>query len=293
MGCAPLTSAGDLLRFAGVETPLVPAGWLPDPSDGTRLRWWDGMRWTEQVAVRIPVASHRPPAPPHPTAPVRVAVGALATTVVSLIASRFLIRWLATYQWPIAVYALLSAVVGYGPVVAYAVRVSRRWGTGRLRDDTGAHVRWVDAGWGPVTWIAAFGTQLALGVVVYVTGIPVTSNTEGVGELRADRGYVISLLVVAVLVAPIVEEIVFRGLVLRGFLRVMPVLPAVLLQAVLFGAAHVDPVRGVGNIGLVLILAGTGGILGGAAYLFRRVGPTMIAHAILNAVVLVIVLVRS
>lgn len=28
-------------------TPPVPAGWYPDPSGGTRTRWWDGAQWTE------------------------------------------------------------------------------------------------------------------------------------------------------------------------------------------------------------------------------------------------------
>ncbi len=65
---------------------------------------------------------------------------------------------------------------------------------------------------------------------------------------------------------------------------------AVGVQGLLFGAVHVDPVRGMGNIGLVLVLSAVGIVFGGAAYLLRRIGPTILAHAILNAVVMVIVL---
>jgi hypothetical protein len=36
------------------------AGWYPCPSDATRLRYWDGARWTEQ-------STPRPPSPPEPT----------------------------------------------------------------------------------------------------------------------------------------------------------------------------------------------------------------------------------
>ena len=54
--------------------------------------------------------------------------------------------------------------------------------------------------------------------------------------------------------------------------------------------AHVDPARGIGNIGLVLVLGAVGVVFGGAAYLLRRIGPTILAHAIFNAVVMVIVL---
>ena len=103
-------------------------------------------------------------------------------------------------------------------------------------------------------------------------------------------GYVISLLVLAVVAAPIAEEIVFRGVVLRGLLSRNRVAIAVALQAVLFGAAHFDPVRGTGNIGLIMVLSSVGAVLGGAAFLVRRLAPTMIAHAILNGVAMAIAL---
>ena len=61
----------------------------------------------------------------------------------------------------------------------------------------------------------------------------------------------------------------------------------------LFGVAHVDPVRGTGNIGLVLVLSGVGAAFGGGAYLLRRIGPTIVAHAIFNGAVLVLVLTNA
>ncbi len=104
------------------------------------------------------------------------------------------------------------------------------------------------------------------------------------------RGYVLATLVLAVVAAPVVEEIVFRGFVLKSFLGRMPWVVAVLVQGLLFGAAHFDPVRGAGNIGLVVVLSGAGIVLGGAAYLFRRITPTIIAHAIINALAMTIAL---
>ena len=101
----------------------------------------------------------------------------------------------------------------------------------------------------------------------------------------------VSLLVLAVVAAPIAEEIVFRGVVLRGLLSRNGAVAAVGLQGVLFGLAHFDPVRGTGNIGLILVLSSVGCVLGGAAYLIRRIAPTMIAHAILNAIAMAIALV--
>ncbi len=33
------------------DAPTAPPGWYPDPWGGDRLRWWDGSRWTDTVAV--------------------------------------------------------------------------------------------------------------------------------------------------------------------------------------------------------------------------------------------------
>ena len=110
-------------------------------------------------------------------------------------------------------------------------------------------------------------------------------------KLHADRGYVVSLLVLAVVAAPIAEEIVFRGVVLRGLLSTQqePWSRSV-CRELLFGLAHFDPIRGMGNIGLIMVLSAVGCVLGGAAFLFRRIAPTMIAHAILNGVALAMAL---
>jgi membrane protease YdiL (CAAX protease family) len=101
---------------------------------------------------------------------------------------------------------------------------------------------------------------------------------------------VIALLVLAVVAAPVFEEIVFRGVVLRGLLTHMGPVLAITVQAIVFGLAHFDPVRGTGNIGLIIVLSGVGAVLGGASYLYRRIAPTIIAHAILNAIAMTLAL---
>ena len=32
----------------------VPPGWFPDPAGNGRLRWWDGLRWTEHTSGPVP-----------------------------------------------------------------------------------------------------------------------------------------------------------------------------------------------------------------------------------------------
>lgn len=259
--------------------PLPPAGWYPSAVAPGTSTYWDGRQWL------VPGTPQREA---HPTFPLAAALGAIVAVVVPLISVRFLTRALAEFEWPIPVYVLISGVIGYGPALVWCVYASRRWGSGRFTHDMGLRARWADFGWGPVVYLCCLVAQVAAGILITVTRIPVESNlesTEGV-----ERSYIISLLILAVVAAPIAEEIIFRGVVLRGLLSVMRVAPAVAVQAVVFGAMHVDPVRGVGNIGLVIVLSTVGAVLGGAAYLFRRIVPSMIAHAILNSIALALAL---
>ncbi len=232
--------------------------------------------------------SRRPGA--APTLPIVAAGGAVLVLTVSLIASKYLLDVLLVFQWPIAAYVALLAVAGYVPSVLWCVHASRRWGTGRLGPDIGLRAQWSDLGWGPVVWIGALGAQLVTASIVVALDLPISGNTDAISEASADRTYVVSLVITAVIAAPIVEEMVFRGVVLRGLRSRVPAVPAVVLQGVLFGAAHVDPVRGVGNVGLVMVLSGVGIAFGVASHLLRRIGPSIIAHALFNGAVLLVVL---
>lgn len=259
----------------------APAGWYPDPATGG-TRYFDGVRWHGE-AFRVDTAEA------HPELPLPAALGALLVLVVSLVAGKAAVDALIGRDWPLITYITISAVISYGPSVGWLYYVRRRWGAGRF-ETVGWRFRWVDLAWGPITWLSAIGVQLVLAAFVLLFDIPLSSNVESISEADADRAYLVATAIAAVVAAPIVEELVFRGLVLRGLLsRTGPVV-AVALQGVLFGVAHVDPVRGVGNLGLAIVLSGVGIALGTAAYLTRRLGPAVIAHAIFNGVVVAILL---
>jgi len=57
--------------------------------------------------------------------------------------------------------------------------------------------------------------------------------------------------------APIIEEIIFRGLVLNELKKVVPACPAIILQAIIFGIYHMNPLQGVyaSLLGIVLGIA--------------------------------------
>ena len=249
---------------------------LPPPVPGTAV---------ESTSVTSPIGGRF-----QATLPLAAAVGAVGVLTVSLLASKYLLDAVVGFNWPVAVYVTLLAAVGYGPSLWWCWFASRHWGTGRVGVDVGLTPRFADIGWGPVIWLGAVGAQVAVGAVVVALGVPLVSNTEGLDEISADRTYVVSLVISAVVAAPIVEEMVFRGVVMRGLHRRMPMMAVVPVQGVLFGFAHVDPARGVGNIGLVLVLSGVGVAFGVAAALLGRIGPTIVAHAIFNGAVLLVVL---
>jgi membrane protease YdiL (CAAX protease family) len=262
----------------------APAGWYPDPS-GAGMRYFDGRIWGPPPA---PVATFVE-REPHPRLPLRAAVGALAILTTSLVVGKLLIGVLVELDWPVLTYVVILATIAYGPSLVWCWYVRRRWAGGRVAE-LGWRFRWSDLGWGPLTWLAAVGTQVAVAALVLVLGVPLSSNVDGVAELDVDRAYLVATVITAVVAAPVVEELVFRGVVMRGMLSRLGPFLTIPVQGVLFGVAHVDPVRGAGNVGLAVVLSGVGIALGVAAYLARRIGPAVVAHAIFNGVVMVIVL---
>ncbi len=94
--------------------------------------------------------------------------------------------------------------------------------------------------------------------------------------LFGERGLWASLVLVA-LVAPLSEELLFRGVVLRGFLARYPARRAIVLSALLFGATHFNPWQ--------FPSATVFGLL--AAWWYLRTGslvPCLFGHALNNAV---------
>lgn len=263
-----------------------PVGWHLDPEGSGEQRYFDGYLWRspgprgaevldESGGVRYPV---------------RAGVLALVVLVSSLLMSGLVVLAALAAGAPDAVAMGLALMVGYGPALGYTLLAARRWGTGDMVGDLGLRTRWVDLGWGAVVWIAAVVVQGIIAGLILWADIPVGSNTEGVAELSQRPLEVAVLLFGGVVAAPVVEELVFRGVLQRALVGVMALVPALVIQAVLFGVLHLNPMLGAGNIGLVVILSAVGLVFGLAAHLIGRVGPVIIAHALFNGVVLVAVL---
>ena len=143
---------------------------------------------------------------------------------------------------------------------------------------------------------ALFLTRIATGIVLVATDqtkhvqagfehFDVTSKTQGITSIS-----VVLAVLSLVVIAPVVEEIVFRGLLFGALARRLGVLGGAVVTALLFGAVHGDPVlfptlaamgfitalayAGTGNLWVAVVLHASNNALG-AAFI---VGTSLAKH---------------
>lgn len=128
-----------------------------------------------------------------------------------------------------------------GVILAALMVVSRRKGRATLRGDFGLVVRARDWSWlaaGVLLQVVSLGL---VGILDQVAGN--LDQQVAVKTLERSQGPEVALIVLGVaLLAPLVEELLFRGLLLRALLRRMTPVPAVVISSVAFAAVHLlDP----------------------------------------------------
>lgn len=129
--------------------------------------------------------------------------------------------------------------------------------------------------------------SIALGKILEQFGAPPSTQAEYFkGIKNAPVALFPVVLLAGAVIAPIGEEIFFRGYVFISFLRTMPVWLAYLLAAVIFAALHLFEVQPdlLSLLNLFVPLFVSALVL---AFLYRRTGsiiPCIIAHMVLNIV---------
>ncbi|MEO6851037.1 MAG: CPBP family intramembrane glutamic endopeptidase [Mucilaginibacter sp.] len=115
---------------------------------------------------------------------------------------------------------------------------------------------------------------LVVGLERIATIIPMPVSVQKLFEKMFSRD--VFSIITMVIAAPILEEILCRGIVLKGLLKNYQPYKAILISAIFFGAIHMNPWQA--------LPAFCGGLfLGWVYYRTQSVIPGMIIHATVNA----------
>jgi len=145
-------------------------------------------------------------------------------------------------------------------------------------------IHWKYIGFGKFDWntlglgcgllIASYVVILFHNLILMAFGID--TQAEAIFKLFESLKSPVWFLLVGVVLAPIVEEIFFRGFVFQGFRQSYGWVNSMLLSSAIFAAAHLDPVAFIPTFILGCLLA----------YMYQRtnsVWPGVILHFLVNA----------
>jgi membrane protease YdiL (CAAX protease family) len=185
--------------------------------------------------------------------------------------------------------ARAEPAAGNGPL---AGGTGRRGGSGSLAGDYGLVLRpWPDI---PLGIVAGVASQYLLVPAVEAPLLPFVHNLYSrlshPAQSLTGHAFGPGLVVLSILVclgSPVVEELFFRGLLLRALMGKMTDLgqrlspaAAVVLTALVFALAHFEALQFLG-------LAAFGVVLGCLAWRTGRLGPSIVAHMAFNTVTII------
>lgn len=182
------------------------------------------------------------------------------------------------------VATMVAGQVGFSAVLVATV-LHEASARGRpVAERLGLRFRWVDA---PVGLVVGVVTQLMVIPALYLPFRSLIDDDDLSGPARDLLGNAsgLGLVVIGVsvvVVAPVVEELFFRGLLLGAMRRRWGAVAAVVASSVVFGATHFQPL-------LLPALATAGAVFAVSAVRTRRLGTAIAVHAAFNATTFVAV----
>lgn len=292
--------------------PGAVPGWYPDPWRIATWRWWDGYRWSPYLhGPYIHDPDVRGPYGPPPTwaaakkpfvakgpgiqgggiAAVGIGVGVLGTVFVAI---GFGLSSSTPFDVRDPWYVLSSQLALWVGFVGAPIMASRRNGSGSLARDY--RLAWPRA----KDWLAGVAGGLVgrVPATLVLVLIVLAGNGFGASNGAAPQidgmtpegtaGWVVAAML-GIVGAPIVEELLFRGLIQGAFTRRVGPVAAIFVTALIFSAAHIT------NEGFFapIVLFPPALVLGYLRYRSGSLAPGMVAHATFNALGFALLLVPA
>ena len=189
-------------------------------------------------------------------------------------------------QWPTSM-TVFSIFCLWIPFVVALMVVSRRWGQGRFVNDYKVRARWIDFAGLPL----GVACQLLLVPAIYWPLQQIWSDDFSSDDIeqrardlwdKANGGWTIVLIIVVALGAPLIEELLYRGLILQALQSRLNDWVALLISSAWFALIHLQPVELPGLFAFALVL-------GICFQRTGRLGMAIFAHIGFNAAGLLLV----
>jgi membrane protease YdiL (CAAX protease family) len=263
-----------------------PPGWQPDPSWPPAPPGWTF--W--QPARRVWALDRAVEESPDAGWSIRLGLYPVLALIAVLVAEGILVAGTGWRPHGLVRYAALSvgALLHYAAAITVIVLMGRR----AVRESGGwsrafgwGRPRWLDLALGAGGAVAEFVGRIVVAVLLVVAIPALRGHAESNIDLsdRSAAGIAL-LLILAVVIAPPVEELIFRGVLLRSLMKRFRFWPAALISSVLFAALHLYEV---GSVAAMVLLFASILVFGlGQCLLVRwtgRLATSITAHAISNA----------
>jgi uncharacterized protein len=241
------------------RSPLSPKLYPPEA-----FRWWASLPFVLLLLI----------------APIAAAAIFLAILLVFRIAT---LHDLRSFTWPVLASQFAAYAVSLALIAAILPMLAQRpLSALGLRRPQPSDLVWGLGG--AVAMVLFAGAAGAVQELVF----HLKPDEVQVHMLREARGTLVAgFVLLACVAAPFFEELTFRGVVFNALLRYCPSWLAVLLSAVIFGLAHLQP----GNAGAIMPLAIGGVVLAVVYYRSGSLIASMVTHSLFNTFTVVLVLV--
>jgi len=224
----------------------------------------------------------------RPGAALGVAAIALATTLLlfSLLGCAYSRLWIVDP----ASQTLLGYLAVWVPLVTAALVASSRFGSGSIVRDYRLRFRPIDLLWGLGIGLLA---RMAAAIVEIAVYGRIPSSAVQLGTPVFDAWWFFAALLAPVILAPLIEEVFFRGLLLRSLLGLgtpgmRSTVVAILVSSAVFALVHVTQATSAPDAvaaGVATIIFAIASAI--ATMATGRLGAGIVAHVTFNALIVV------